>query len=169
VAVLRATAVRLLVLVVSLVVASVIVFVLCALLPGDVAQVMLGQNADPATVAALRERLGTDRPATVRYLDWAGGLLRGDLGRSYLTGDPVAGQVAARLPVTLWLVGWGMLLAVLVAVPVGMLAAVRRRRLSGVIISGASQLGLAVPAFWAGILLVLVFAVRLRWFPANGT
>jgi len=166
--VLRATATRLVVLLASLAVASVVIFALCALLPGDIAQVMLGQNADPATVEALRERLGTNRPAVVRYLDWATGLLRGDLGSSYLTGDTVAGQIAGRLPVTLWLVGLGMLLAVTLAVPVGMLAAVRRRRLSGVLVSGASQLGLAIPAFWAGILLVLVFAVRLRWFPANG-
>ena len=165
---LRATATRLVVLLASLAVASVVIFALCALLPGDIAQVMLGQNADPATVEALRERLGTNRPAVVRYLDWATGLLRGDLGSSYLTGDTVAGQIAGRLPVTLWLVGLGMLLAVTLAVPVGMLAAVRRRRLSGVLVSGASQLGLAIPAFWAGILLVLVFAVRLRWFPANG-
>lgn len=166
--ILRVTAVRLAVFVVSLLVASVVIFALCALLPGDIAQVILGQTATPEAVQALREELGTNRPAGVRYLDWATGLLRGDLGRSYLTGDPVAAQIATRLPVTLWLVGFGMLVAVLIAVPVGMLAAVRRRKLSGVIISGASQLGLAIPAFWAGILLVLLFAVGLRWFPANG-
>ena len=166
--ILRVTAVRLAIFVISLLVASVVIFALCALLPGDIAQVILGQNATPEAVQALREELGTNRPAVVRYLDWATGLLRGDLGRSYLTGDPVGAQIATRLPVTVWLVGFGMLAAVLIAVPVGMLAAVRRRKLSGVIISGASQLGLAIPAFWAGILLVLVFAVGLRWFPANG-
>ena len=166
--VLRATLVRLAILVASLVVASVVIFALCALLPGDIAQVILGQSASPEAVQALREQLGTDRPAPMRYLEWATGLLRGDLGSSYLTGDPVATQIAGRLPVTAWLVGFGMLLAIVIAVPVGMLAAVRRRRLSGVLVSGASQLGLAVPAFWAGILLVVVFAVRLRWLPANG-
>lgn len=166
--ILRATAARLAIFIVSLLVASVVIFVVCALLPGDIAQVMLGTNASPGEVAELRRQLGLDRPAPVRYLGWLTGMLHGDFGVSFLTGQPVAGEIAARLPVTLWLVILGMLLAVLVAVPVGMLAAIRNHRVTGFVASGVSQVGLAVPAFWAGILLVLLFAVTLRWLPANG-
>lgn len=165
---LRVTLTRLLIFVVSLIVASVAIFALCSLLPGDVAQVMLGTDADPQEVAALRAELGLDRPAIVRYLSWAAGLLHGDLGHSYITGQAVAGEIWSRVPVTFWLVAFGMALALIIAVPLGMVAAIRNRRLAGLVVSGASQLGLAVPAFWAGILLVWVFAISLRWLPANG-
>ncbi|MDN5726671.1 MAG: ABC transporter permease [Propionibacteriales bacterium] len=164
----RAIGVRAAILVVSLLVASVVVFLACAALPGDVAQVILGQNADPAAVEALRKELGTDQSLIVQYLDWMGGMITGDFGRSYLTGLPVAADISDRLGVTLWLVIGGMLLALVVAIPVGMLAAVRRRHVAGFLASTLSQVGLAVPAFWAGIVLVLIFAVRLRWLPANG-
>ncbi len=164
IAVLKRTAIF----VVSLLVASIVVFVICAALPGDIAQVILGQNADPAALAALRRELGTNRPLSVRYAGWMGGMLHGDFGRSFLTGQPVAGQIVSRLPITAWLVGLGMVLALLVAVPVGMVAAVRNRQWGGFVASALSQIGLAVPAFWAGIMLVFVFAVKLGWFPANG-
>ncbi|MGO1975328.1 MAG: ABC transporter permease [Propionibacteriaceae bacterium] len=154
--------------VVSLLVASLAIFVVCAALPGDIAQVILGQNATPEALARLRAELGTDRPFVVRYLDWLGGMVTGDFGESFLTRMSVTGQIAERFGVTLWLVFFGMLLAVVVAVPLGMLAAVRNRRVSGTAVSVISQLGLAIPAFWAGILLVIVFAVQLGWFPANG-
>lgn len=159
---------RLAVFAVSLLVASALIFAVCQALPGDVAQVMLGQNASPEAVAALRAKLGLDRPLPVRYADWLGGLLTGDLGTSFLSRRPVAEQVAAKLEVTLSLVGGAMLLALLIAVPVGMLAAVRRRHASGLAASVLSQVGLAIPAFWAGIMLTYVFAVQLRWLPANG-
>jgi peptide/nickel transport system permease protein len=159
---------RLAVFAVSLAVASVLIFVVCAALPGDIAQVILGQNATPESLASLRSTLGLDRPLVVRYLDWAGSMLTGDFGTSYLSRLPVAGQIATRFGVTAWLVLFGMLVALLVALPVGLLAAVRSRRLSGFVLSGLSQVGLAVPAFWAGILGVFLFAVKLRWLPANG-
>lgn len=159
---------RLAVFAVSLLVASTLIFAACQALPGDVAQVMLGQNASPEAVAALRAKLGLDRPLPVRYAEWLGGLLTGDLGTSFLSRRPVAEQVAAKLEVTLSLVGGAMLLALLIAVPVGMLAAVRRRHASGLAASVLSQVGLAIPAFWAGIMLTYVFAVQLRWLPANG-
>jgi peptide/nickel transport system permease protein len=159
---------RLAVFLVSLLVASVLIFVVCAALPGDVAQVVLGQNATPESLAALRRTLGLDRPLLVRYLDWASSMLTGDFGTSYVNRLSVSSQIATRLGVTGWLVFFGMALALLIAIPMGLLAAVRSRRLSGFVASALSQLGLAVPAFWAGILLVFVFAVRLRWLPANG-
>lgn len=164
----RRLAGRLTTLVVSLLASSMIVFGLVNLLPGDVATAILGDQADPASVAALRAQLGLDRPLVVRYLSWLGGILHGDFGHTAHTGDSVVSLMAPRLGVTLSLVGLGMLLAVLVAVPLGMLAAWGRRRLSGLAVSVLSQLGMAVPAFLAGIALVVVFAVQLRWLPANG-
>lgn len=166
--VLLAVARRLAVFAVSLVVASVLIFLICAALPGDIAQVILGQSATPEALEELRGRLGTDRPLIVRYTDWAGGLLVGDFGESYLTRQPVVTQIVSRIGVTAWLVVFGMALALLIAVPLGMIAAVRNRRLSGTVVSALSQVGLAIPAFWAGIMLVVIFAVRLEWLPANG-
>lgn len=152
----------------SLAVASILIFGVCAALPGDIAQVILGQSATPEAVRELRRTLGLDRPLVVQYLDWVGSMLTGDFGTSYVNRVPVATQIRARLGVTAWLVASAMLLALLVAIPVGVVAAVRSRRTSGFVLSALSQLGLAVPAFWAGILLVTVFAVQLRWLPANG-
>ncbi|MFW6598515.1 ABC transporter permease [Propionibacteriaceae bacterium Y2011] len=152
----------------SLLVASVIIFLACAALPGDVAQVILGTDATPAAVEALRHELGTDRPLIVQYLHWIGGLLTGDFGHSYLTRTPVATAIADRFAVTAWLVIGSMLLALVIAVPLGMWAAARRQHVDGFFASALSQAGLAIPAFWAGIMLVWVFAVRQRWFPAGG-
>ncbi|KAA2254532.1 ABC transporter permease [Solihabitans fulvus] len=159
---------RLLILLVSLAVASVAVFLFLAVLPGDPAQVALGVNATPELLANTRHEFGLDQPLVVRYLRWIGGVCVGDFGRSYVTGDAVAPQVFDRLGVTLWLVGAGMLVALLIAVPAGTFAATRHRRPSGMLISGASQLGVAVPAFLAGVLLVRVFAVQLRLLPSGG-
>lgn len=159
---------RLGVFVASVVVASLLVFLVASALPGNVAQVVLGVQATPEAVARLEQEFGLDRHWTVRYLEWLAGLARLDLGRSYLTGQPVLDQVLPRLGVTGWLVGLAMGLALLVAVPLGMWAAVRRRHADGFVASALSQVGLAVPSFWLGILAVLVFAVRLGWLPANG-
>ena len=156
------------VLVAGLLVSSILVFAFMAVLPGDPARTALGVNATEQAVTQLREQFGLDRPLPVQYLDWIGGLLRGDLGTSYISKALIGPQVADRLQVTLWLVVTSMVLALLVAVPAGVLMAVRHRRLSGVVLSAASQVGVAVPAFLAGILLVTLFAVRLRWLPANG-
>lgn len=164
----RTVAVRLLVFAASLLVASAAIFLVVNALPGDVATAILGFGADPASVAQLRLRLGLDRPLLVRYLSWVGGMLHGDLGRSYLTNEPVSALVAPRVAVTAWLVAISMLLAPLVALPLGMLAAVKRRTWQGAVASAASQVGLSIPAFYAGILLVVVFAVGLHWLPANG-
>lgn len=152
----------------SLALASMLVFLVSAALPGDVAQVILGQNATPEALSELRATLGLDRSLRARYLDWAGSMVTGDFGTSFVSRLPVSGQIAARLGVTGWLVLFSMTLALVVAIPVGVLAAARSRRASGFVLSGLSQLGMAVPAFWAGILLVFVFSLKLRWLPANG-
>lgn len=150
------------------VVASILVFLLLSVLPGDVARAQLGMNASDAAVAQLRAELGLDRPAPVRYLDWAGGLLTGDLGTSYSSRTPVAPQVADALQVSLLLVGAGMLVAVLIAIPLGTLAAARAHRPEGVLLSAVSQVGIAVPNFLAALVLVAIFAVGLGWFPSSG-
>lgn len=159
---------RLAIFVVSLALASVLIFSVGELLPGDMATVILGQGASLEAVERLRDQLGLDRPALVRYAEWAGGLLTGDFGTSLLTRRPVADQIVLRFPVTFWLVLLGMLVALALAIPVGLVAAVRRRHADGFAASALSQLGLAVPAFWAGILGIYLFAVQLRWLPANG-
>jgi len=165
---LRQVAVRLGVLALSLLAASAVVFVITQALPGDAARVLLGEGATPEQLAAKRAELGTDRPLVVQYLTWTTGMVVGDFGRSWLSGVPVAGLIAPRLGVTGWLVLFGLLFALSLALPLGALAALRRRHWQGFVTSAAAQVGMAVPAFWAGILLVLVFAVQLRWLPANG-
>ncbi|MHA6617912.1 ABC transporter permease [Pseudonocardia sp. DLS-67] len=154
--------------VVSLVVASVVVFAFMSVLPGDPARVALGVNATEDAVAATRAAFGTDRPLVVQYLDWVSGLPVGDFGRSYVTQVDIGPQIVDRLLVTTWLVLSGMAVALAVALPLGVLAAVRHRRASGTAITAFSQVGVAVPSFLAGILLVTVFAVRLGWLPSGG-
>ncbi len=145
-----------------------VVFAITMALPGDVAQTLLGTEATPEALAQLRAQMGLDRPWLVQYLDWMGGMLTGDFGVSHLSGDSVLSLIGPRLAVTLWLVGFAMVLSLLIAVPSGMLAALKRRSWQGVTVSASAQVGMAIPVFWGGILLVMVFAVWLRWLPANG-
>jgi len=152
----------------SLAVSSILVFGFMAVLPGDPARVALGVNASDAAVAVLRTDFGLDRPLVSQYFSWVGGMLRFNLGDSYISRAPIGPQIADRLQVSLWLVGTSMLIAVVIAVPVGSIMAVWHRRISGLLLSAASQVGVAIPAFLAGILLITVFAVRLGWLPANG-
>jgi peptide/nickel transport system permease protein len=156
------------VLLVSLAVASVLVFGFMAILPGDPARVALGVNASDGAVAQLRQQFGLDRPLTTQYFDWLGGLLHGDFGTSYVSKVAIGPQVADRVQVTLWLVVVGMVVALVLAAPAGTVMAARHRRLSGLALSAISQLGVAIPAFLAGILLIMLFAVKLGWLPANG-
>jgi len=148
--------------------ASLLIFLITKALPGDVAQVLLGTDATPESVAELRRELGLDRPLIVQYLSWLGGILVGDFGHSHLSGQPVLALLAPRIAVTSWLVGFGMIGSLIIALPAGMVAALKRRSWPGFAISAAAQVGMAIPVFWGGILLVLVFAVWLRWLPANG-
>jgi peptide/nickel transport system permease protein len=162
--ILRRTAI----LVVSVLVASIVVFLFMAVLPGDPAQVALGVNATPELVAKTRAEFGIDRPLTAQYFDWIGGVLQGDFGSSYVTREAIGPALLDRLGVTLWLVGAGMLVALLIAVPAGTFAAVRHRKADGTALSALSQIGVAIPAFLAGIILVQIFAVQLRWLPSGG-
>jgi peptide/nickel transport system permease protein len=159
---------RLLSLIASLAVASAVIFALTEVVPGDPAAFMLGLNADPEAVEALRAEMGLDRPAPVRYLDWVGGMLRGDLGTSHTYRTPVAEMVADRLWVSLPLALYALALSTLIAIPVGVLAAARRGQGTDMAVMGSTQLGVAVPNFWFAMILVLVFAVQLGWFSAGG-
>lgn len=156
------------VLALSLLAASLIVFAVMQVVPGDPARVALGMNASEESVAQLRSEFGLDRPWPVRYLDWLAGWFTLDLGRGYVSQAEIAPQLVDRFSVTLWLVGTAMLLALLLAVPVGALMALRHRSPVGVVLSAVSQVGMAVPAFLAGMLLIAVFAVRLGWLPSGG-
>ncbi|ASR33682.1 ABC transporter permease [Prauserella marina] len=164
VAILRRTAILL----ASVLAASIVVFLFMAVLPGDPAQVALGVNATPELVERTRQEFGLDRPLLTQYLEWMGGVLTGDFGTSYVTREAIGPQLLDRLGVTLWLVGAGMLVALLIAIPFGTVAAVRHRKPSGALVSALSQFGVAVPAFLAGIVLVQIFAVRLGWLPSGG-
>ncbi len=159
---------RLGVFVASLLGASLFIFAMTNALPGDVAQVLLGTDATPQAVAELRAQLGLDRPLPEQYASWLGGILVGDFGQSHLNGQPVLGLLAPRIAVTLWLVLFGLVGSLLIAVPAGMVAALKRRSWPGFTISAVAQVGMAVPVFWGGIMLALVFSVWLRWLPANG-
>ncbi|MFC4604537.1 ABC transporter permease [Rhodococcus kronopolitis] len=149
-------------------VASVLVFALLSVLPGDPARIALGVQADEADVARERIAMGLDRPLYRQYLDWVGGMLHGDLGTSYLTRQPVGPEIFDRLQVTLWVVAAGMVVALAIALPLGVAAAVRSHRPDGALIGGISQVGIAIPAFLAGVLLSTVFAVELGWLPSSG-
>lgn len=159
---------RLLGLAVTLAAASAIVFLAMEVLPGDPAEVMLGTNARPDTVAALRAQLGLDRPAPERYVAWATGMLQGDLGRSYTYSTAVSELVAERVRVSLPLALISLALTTLIAIPVGAIAAARRNSAVDFGIMGATQVGISVPNFWFAMLLVLLFSITLRWLPAGG-
>jgi peptide/nickel transport system permease protein len=159
---------RLVSLVVTLLVASVVIFFVLEVVPGDTAQFMLGMNASAETVAALRTQLGLDAPITLRYWNWVSGLFTGALGVSYTYRVPVADLIGARLWVSIPLALYALTLSTLIAFPIGIIAAARRNSAADVSIMGATQLGIAVPNFWFAMLLVLVFAVGLRWFSAGG-
>ena len=159
---------RLAIFIASLLAASFVVFTICQALPGDVARVILGTNATPDQMAALRTKLGLDRPFFVRYGEWLVQLVTGNFGKSYYTGYSASYVISPKLGVTLWLVLLAMIIAVVLALPMGMAAALKRRHWQGFMLSSLSQVGMAIPAFFLGILLVIVFAVILRWLPPNG-
>lgn len=147
---------------------SLATFLLLELLPADLTDVLLGDNAQPADIALLRAQLGLDRPLAVRYLQWLGNALTGDLGTSPLTGEGVAHAIGTRLPVSLQLALYAQVIALLLAVPLGILAGYREGRLADRLISGSAFGVLAIPHFVLGLLLILLFAIQLRWFPATG-
>lgn len=148
--------------------AAVIVFVVLEVLPGDPALLMLGVDATPETLAALRERLGLDRPAPVRFFTWIGGLLTLDLGQSYAYRTPVGALIAERMAVTVPLALMALVLSTLIAIPLGLWAAARHNKVGDYGVMAFSQLGVAVPNFWFGIVLILIFSVWLGWFASGG-
>jgi len=164
----RYTLTRLALLVIGLLVASAIIFLSLRVLPGDVAQVIAGSTGSQEQVEALRAELGLDRPVPVQYADWVGGLVTGDLGESMLTGTPVADELAEKARVTVPLAIMSLLVALLVALPFGVLSALRRSRWDGQAIGFVAQGLAAVPVVWAGMMLVVVFAIWLGWLPAQG-
>ncbi len=159
---------RLLSLFLSLVVASVVIFTVIEIAPGDPASFMLGMNAQPETLDALRQELGLDVPKVQRYFSWVGGMLSGDFGTSYTYRTPVAQMVADRLWVSLPLAIYALVLSTFVAFPAGIYAASRRGQAGDLSVMGATQLGVAIPNFWFAMILVLIFAINLRWFSAGG-
>ena len=159
---------RLLTFLATLAVASVVVFAVLEILPGNAAELILGDTATPESLAALQAKLGLDRPPLTRYLDWTGGLLRGETARSITYDTPTAELISERLRVTLPLALMAMLLTVVLALTLGVYAASRHGRAGDVGVMAASQLGIAIPNFWFAILLILLFAVQLQWVSAGG-
>ncbi|RJK98271.1 ABC transporter permease [Vallicoccus soli] len=147
---------------------SVAVFSLVHLVPGDPVRLALGTRFDQETYDALRERSGLDEPLLVQYLDWAGRALTGDLGVSFRSGETVTGLVAERLPATLSLALGAIVVALLMAFPLGLLAARRRGTATDHAATVVSQAGISIPDFWLGILLILVFSLTLGWLPSGG-
>ena len=152
----------------TLVFLSALVFVVVRVLPGDPATLILGVESNPDTVARLRQALGLDRPLAVQYVDWLARAARGDLGTSIQYDVPVGRLILSRLPVTLPLALMAAAIMVAVALPLGVYAATRHRRAGDYAAMLVSQLGIAVPAFWSGLLLILLFSVRLGWFRSGG-
>ena len=159
---------RLLTLIATLVGASVVVFAVLEILPGNAAQVLMGADADPEAVQALTEQLGLNRPALARYTDWVFGFVRGDLGDSYAYGTPVLELIQERLALTLPLAILAMVLTTVLALMAGVYAASRHNKLGDIGMMGLAQLGIAIPNFWLAILLILLFSVKLQWFSAGG-
>ncbi len=152
----------------TLLAASVVVFVVLEILPGNAAQVLLGPDAAPEAVAELARQLGLDRSAWQRYWSWLAGLLRGDMGLSHAYGTAVGELIAERLLLTVPLALLAMLLASAIALAAGIYAAARHNRLGDVGVMALAQLGIAIPNFWFAILLILLFSVQLQWFSAGG-
>ncbi|GGF32588.1 peptide ABC transporter [Youhaiella tibetensis] len=153
---------------ITLVVAAAAVFFLLDRLPGDPAQFILGINASPDAVASLRNQLGLDLPLWQRFTDWLLAMFRGDFGVSYTQSAPVAALIGERLWVTLPLAGFAMVLSMAIGLPIGILAARRRGSWLDTGLMLLAQMGIAVPNFWFGMLLVLLFSITLRWLPPGG-
>lgn len=147
---------------------SILVFSLIHLIPGDPAQVILGQDATPATLHALRVQLGLNEPLVVQYVHWIGNVLQGNFGNSLLDGTPVMKLILQRLPVTLELAIGTFIVSLLIAFPLGILAAVYRGKVGDAVALFSSSIGLSVPPFWLGIILLLAFTVKMHWFPSSG-
>ena len=153
---------------VTLFLITIIVFAGVRMIPGDPARVMAGTEADAAGLEEVRQKYGLRDPLPVQYVKWAGRALRGDLGESIRTKEPVLRLIGQKLPITLQLAAYSLVIALLIAIPAGVLAAVRRNTAWDYLASGVSLCGVSIPNFWLGIMLILLFSVRLQWLPASG-
>ncbi|MCW5255002.1 ABC transporter permease [Verminephrobacter aporrectodeae subsp. tuberculatae] len=159
---------RFITLLATLIGASIVIFLVLEILPGNAAEMLVGPDASPEAVAALATKLGIDQPASLRYGQWVGGLVVGDMGNSHAYGSPVHELVLERLALTVPLALMAMLLAMALALAAGVYAAAHHNRMGDVGVMGFVQIGVALPNFWFSILLILLFAVKLRWFSAGG-
>jgi peptide/nickel transport system permease protein len=159
---------RILILIATLFLVSGVIFIVLRVIPGDPAQIILGIQATPETLEELRRKLGLDLPWMVQYGKWIGGILGGDFGQSIAYDVPITSLILSRMEVTVPLAVLSILFAVLFSIPLGIYAATRRNQLGDYGVMLFSQIGLAIPQFWAGILLILFFAVHLQWFSAGG-
>jgi ABC-type dipeptide/oligopeptide/nickel transport system permease component len=146
----------------------VVVFLLLYVAPGDPVQAMVGERADPETIARLRADLRLDEPLLTQFAHYAGGILRGDFGRSYITNRPIIDDIAERFPRTLLLASAAMLLATLSGITIGVLAAIRPNGWFDRFALAITYVGISFPVYWVGLLLIVLFAVTLRWLPASG-
>ncbi len=153
---------------VALWLASVIVFIGMRALPGDPAIALSGEGRDPAVNAIIRERYGLDQPIPVQYIRWVALAVTGDLGTSIRTRLPVTAEILRRIPTTLELAALAGLIAILVGLPLGILAAVKRQTPLDYVTNTFGLIGLSIPTFWLGLILILIFAIGLRWLPASG-
>jgi peptide/nickel transport system permease protein len=163
----RYVAKRLLIAIPSLLIASLIVFTLPRLIPGDAVQLMLAEKAYAKDIAELRAKLGLDRPLYVQYFEWAGRAVRGDLGESLWTRRPVLQEIGQRLPITLTLAGLALTFALAIAIPVGVISAARQDTLADLVARSAAILGLSVPGFWLATLLIVLPAIWWGWRPVG--
>ena len=159
---------RIFILIATLFLVSGVIFLVLRVIPGDPAQIILGIQATPETLQTLRHKLGLDLPLIVQYGNWLGGILRGDFGQSIQYDVPIASLILSRMQVTLPLAVLSIFFAVIFSIPLGVYAATRRNQVGDYGVMLFSQVGLAIPQFWAGILLILFFAVHLQWFAAGG-
>lgn len=159
---------RILMVIPKLLAVSIILFFLINILPGDAATGMISNDTSVEYYEQLRKDMGLDRPAVVRYLSWVGGILKGDMGKSLINNQSVAERIAQRLPVTLELTFLAIIVSIVIAVPVGILSAVKRNSTVDVGASIFSMLGVAMPSFWLGMLLIMLFSLNLRILPASG-
>lgn len=147
---------------------SIAVFMIIQLVPGDPARVVLGVQANEETVAVMRARMGLDRPVLEQYTSWIGGVLRGDFGNSLITSQSVSKQISSRFPATLELAIVSLVIGLCIAFPLGIISAMNPRSPLDVIASVISQVGVSIPDFWLGIMLILLFSLTLSWLPPSG-
>lgn len=159
---------RTLILFLTLLLVSIAIFAVLMVIPGDPAQIILGIHATPESLRNLRHQMGLDRPVTIQYFHYMKNLALGDLGRSITYDVSITSLIISRLQVTIPLAILSLIFAVSISIPMGIYSSLHRNRLGDYGIMAFSQVGLAVPAFWAGILLILLFAVTLHWLPAGG-